>query len=52
MISIPRDAVRNLHDFKANWEEGFYKALGQGTQRCCEMPKGFLSGKNKGYVVI
>lgn len=52
IISIPQDSVQNLHHFKASWEEEFYKALGQGTQRCCEMPEGFLSGQNKGYVLI
>lgn len=51
IISIPRDTVQNLYYFKASWEEEFYKALRQGTQRCCEMPKGFLSGQNKGYVL-
>lgn len=52
IISIPQDTVQNLHNFKASWEEEFCKALGQGTQRGCEMPKGFRSGQNKGCVLI
>lgn len=52
IISIPQDTLQNLYNFKASWEEKFYEALRQGTQRCCEMPKGFLSGQNKGYVLM
>lgn len=52
IIYIPQDTVQNLYNFKASWEEEFCKALRQSTQRCCEMPKGFLSGQNKGYVLI
>lgn len=39
IISIPQDIVQNLYNFTASCEEELYKALRQGTQRCCEMPK-------------